>query len=124
MDRIIVTHISFSKKRARVRKNTRARALPLIRNHKIPLERWTENSRESLSLSLSFSLSRAPFVRKRDDKHAQKERHKKSAGLRKRVHTRIQFYPPLSKREREIHFLLRRRRGRTRWRECVCAHPP
>ena len=96
MDRIIVTHISFSKKRARVRKNTRARALPLIRNHKIPLERWTENSRESLSLSLS--LSRAPFVRKRDDKHAQ---NKKSAGLRKRVHTRIQFYPPLSKRERE-----------------------
>ena len=59
MDRIIVTHISFSKKRARVRKNTRARALPLIRNHKIPLERWTENSRESLSLS--SSLSRAPF---------------------------------------------------------------
>ena len=59
MDRIIVTHISFSKKRARVRKNTRARALSLIRNHKIPLERWTENSRESLSLS--SSLSRAPF---------------------------------------------------------------
>ena len=59
MDRIIVTHISFSKKRARVRKNTRARALPLIRNHKIPLERWTENSRESLSLSLFLSLARA-----------------------------------------------------------------
>ena len=59
MDRIIVTHISFSKKRARVRKNTRARALSLIRNHKIPLERWTKNSRESLSLS--SSLSRAPF---------------------------------------------------------------
>ena len=51
--------MSFSKKRARVRKNTRARALSLIRNHKIPLERWTENSRESLSLS--SSLSRAPF---------------------------------------------------------------
>ena len=44
-----------------MRKNTRARALSLIRNHKIPLERWTENSRESLSLSLSSSLSRAPF---------------------------------------------------------------
>ena len=42
-----------------MRKNTRARALSLIRNHKIPLERWTENSRESLSLS--SSLSRAPF---------------------------------------------------------------
>jgi len=42
-----------------VRKNTRARALSLIRNHKIPLERWTKNSRESLSLS--SSLSRAPF---------------------------------------------------------------
>ena len=51
--------MSFSKKRARVRKNTRTRALSLIRNHKIPLERWTENSRESLSLS--SSLSRAPF---------------------------------------------------------------
>ena len=42
-----------------MRKNTRARALSLIRNHKIPLERWTKNSRESLSLS--SSLSRAPF---------------------------------------------------------------
>jgi hypothetical protein len=92
--------MSFSKKRARVRKNTRARALSLIRNHATPIERWTENSRESLSLSLS--LSRAPFVRKRDDKYAQKERHKKSAGLKeKSPHARIQFYPPLSKRERE-----------------------
>ena len=35
--------------------------------------------------------------------NTRKKRHKKSAGLRKRVHTRIQFYPPLSKeRERYI----------------------
>ena len=54
-----------------------------------------------MNLSLSLSLSRVPFVRKRDDKHAQ---NKKSAGLRKRVHTRIQFYPPLPKEKERYIF--------------------
>ena len=85
-----------------MRKNTRARALSLIRNHKIPLERWTENSRESLSLS--SSLSRAPFgerekiTRKKSDTKKVRGSGKEST----REYNFILLFPKERERERYI----------------------
>ena len=99
MDRIIVTHISFSKKRARVRKNTRARALSLIRNHKIPLERWTENSRESLSLSLPLSRARRSAKERRS--RAKRVTQKKCGAQEKSPHENTILSSSSGKRKRD-----------------------
>ena len=106
MDRIIVTHICHSPRKEPEWERTRARALFL--SYEITKSPSSDGPRTrvnlSLSLSLSLFLSLARAVRRKREDHAQKEWHKKSAGLRKRVHTRIQFYPPLPKEKERYIF--------------------
>lgn len=99
MDRIIVTHICHSPRKEPEWERTRARALFL--SYEITKSPSSDGPRTRVNLSLSFSLSRAPSVRKRDDKYAQKERHKKVRGSGKESTREYNFILLFRKRKRD-----------------------
>ena len=111
--------MSFSKKRARVRKNTRTRALSLTRNHATPLERWTKNSRESLSLSLFLFRARRSFEREMINPRKQRDT-KKCGAQEKSPHENTILSSSFQKRERDTFSAQTTTRTYPLERMCLC----